>query len=183
MTVPARTAPPTYGLLAEFDNPDRLLDAVAAARQAGYRKMDAYTPFPVHGLEDAMELPRTWVPLIVLLGGIIGLVTGYLLQYWISAIAYPLNIGGRPLVSWPAWVPVMFEMTILVSSLAAVVGMFALNGLPQPYHPVFNVPGFERASRDRFFLCIEATDPRFDRQATRAFLQNQGALEVSDVPH
>jgi hypothetical protein len=171
----------TYGLMAEFEDPS---DLVAATRQAyaeGYRKMDAYSPLPIEELHEALGAHHTRLPLIVLLGGIAGFLGGYGLQYWASAIAYPLNIGGKPLHSWPAFIPVTFETTILVAALAAVFGMLALNGLPQPYHPVFNVPRFALASRNRFFLCIEATDPQFDLQTTRAFLETLNPREVTAV--
>ena len=172
---------PLYGLMAEFDSPADLLDAAGRAYEEGYRRMDAYTPFPVHGLAEALGFRRTRLPLLVLFGGIAGCVGGYGLQYWISAIDYPLNIGGRPLNSWPAFIPVTFELTILVAALAAVLGMLALNGLPMPYHPVFNVPEFELASRNRFFLCIESRDPKFNIDGTRAFLESLGAREVTTV--
>jgi hypothetical protein len=172
---------PIYGLLAEFENPNDLLVAVRQAYAAGYRRMDAYSPFPVEGLAEALGFHRTRLPLLVLLGGLVGCVGGYLLQYYLSAVDYPLNIGGRPLNSWPAFVPVTFELTILVAALAAVFGMLALNGLPMPYHPVFNVPRFALATRDRFFLCIEATDSKFEREATRSFLERLTPRVVSDV--
>jgi hypothetical protein len=175
--------PPIYGLLAEFDNPTGLLAGVRASRQAGYRRMDAYTPFPVEGLAEAMDFHHSRVPLIILLGGVVGCIGGFFMQYWIAAISYPINVGGRPLDSWPLFIPVTFELTILCASLAAVVGMLALNGLPMPYHPLFNVPRFALASRDRFFLCLEATDPRFDRHQTRQFLVELGPREVHEVPH
>jgi hypothetical protein len=167
--------------MAEFDSPDALVAAVCQARQAGYRKMDAYTPFPVEDLNDALELGRSRVPLIVLIGGILGAVLGYFMQYYIAVVDYPVNIGGRPLHSWPAFVPVTFEMTVLVAGLFAVLGMLALNGLPMPYHPVFNVPGFTLASQDRFFLCIEATDPLFDGDETRRFMDRLAPRRVSVV--
>lgn len=170
-----------YGMLAEFNTPDELLAATRRAREAGYQQMDAYTPFPVEGLAEALGFQRTGLPFLVLLGGIVGGVGGYLMQYWMAAIDYPLNVGGRPLHSWPAFIPVTFELTILVAALAAVLGMLALNGLPMPYHPLFNVPRFELATRNSFFLCIEATDPKFDRDETRRFLESVKAREVSDV--
>lgn len=172
-----------YGLMAEFDTPEELLAAAQRARDAGYRQMDAYTPFPVEGLAEAIGFRRTWLPLIVLIGGIIGCLSGYLLQYWTSVIDYPLNIGGRPLHSWPAFVVVTFELTILFAALSAVLGMLALNGLPMPYHPVFNVPRFAFATRDRFFLCLEATDPQFDREETRRFLERSQPRQVSEVEY
>lgn len=170
-----------YGVLAEFNTPDELLAATQRAYEVGYRQMDAYTPFPVAGLAAALGFQRTRLPLIVLLGGIVGGLGGYLMQYWITAIDYPLNIGGHPLHSWPSFIPVTFELTILGAALAAVLGLLALNGLPMPYHPLFNVPRFELATRNGFFLCIEALDPQFDRDATRRFLEGVKAREVYDV--
>jgi hypothetical protein len=177
--LPAR--PVLYGLLAEFTTPADLLEATRRARQAGYRHLEAYTPFPVEGLAEALDFHRTSIPLVVLLGGLGGALGGYFLQYWINVVHYPLNVGGRPLYSWPAFIPVTFELTILGAALAAVLGMLALNGLPMPYHPLFNVPRFEKASSDGFFLCIEARDPRFDRTETRHFLAGLSAYEVSEV--
>jgi hypothetical protein len=175
--------PPIYGLLAEFDNPTDLLRAAEAARRAGYRKMDAYSPFPVEGLAEALGFHRTGLPMVIFLGGLAGCVGGFFMQYYASVIGYPLNVGGRPLNSWPAFLPVTFELTVLIAALAAVLGLLALNGLPMPYHPLFNVPRFALASRDRFFLCIEARDSRFDRTATRQFLSDLHPREVSEVPH
>jgi hypothetical protein len=160
-----------------------LRSATQQAYADGYRRMDAYTPFPVEGLAEALGLHRTRLPLVVLLGGLVGCIGGFALQYYAAVIDYPINVGGRPLNSWPAFVPVTFETTILCAALAAVLGMLALNGLPMPYHPVFNVPRFELATRDHFFLCIEATDPRFDRQGTRQFLERLGSREVTEVDH
>jgi len=177
------TKPAIYGLMAEFETPGQLVTAAGGARAAGYRKMDAYTPYPVEGLAEALQFGATRVPLLTLLGGIIGCLGGYGMQYWIAAVNYPQNIGGRPLNSWPAFIPVTFELTILGAALAAVLGMLALNGLPMPYHPVFNVPRFALASRDRFFLCIEAKDPKFDRQATAQFLKSLTPREISEVSH
>lgn len=175
--------PPIFGLMAEFDNPEDLLVAAQRTHDAGYRRMDAYSPVPVEGLADAIGFHRSGLPLVVLIGGIVGGLGGYLMQYYLSVIDYPLNVGGRPLHSVPAFIPVTFELTILVAALAAVLGLLALNGLPMPYHPVFNVPRFELASRNLFFLCIEATDPRFDRQDTRRFLESLQPLGVSEVVH
>ena len=143
--------------------------------------MDAYSPFPIEELHEAMGGHHSRLPLIVLIGGLVGCVSGFLLQYWVSTIAYPLNVGGRPFNSWPAFMPVTFECTILGASLSAVLGMLALNGLPMPYHAVFNVPRFALASRNRFFLCIEARDRKFDLEATRQFLETLGPREVSTV--
>jgi hypothetical protein len=176
-----KSEPTLYGLMAEFENPKDLVSAAERAYQVGYRKMDAYTPFPVEGLAEALGFYHNRLPHLVLAGGVIGCVAGYLLQYYISVIDYPLNIGGRPLHSWPAFVPVTFETTVLIASLFGVLGMLALNGLPMPYHPVFNVPRFALASRDRFFLCIEAADPKFDHETTRRFIETLSPREISDV--
>lgn len=174
---------PIYGLLAEFPGEHELLVASRAVRDAGYRKIDAYTPVPVNGLSEALGLQKSRVPLLVLCGGLIGLATGLLLQYWSMHIYYPLNVGGRPTDSWPAFIPPAFELTILFAAFAAVFGSFALNKLPQPYHPVFNVRSFEKVSTDGWFLAIEASDPRFDYGATRRFLESLAPVEVSDVDH
>jgi hypothetical protein len=174
---------PIYGLMAEFGSANALLAAAGRAHDEGYRKIDAFTPFPVEGLAEVLGFHERRLPLLVLAGGIVGGLAGYALQYWISVIAYPLNVGGRPLHSWPSFIPVTFEMTILVAAFTAVLGMLALNGLPMPYHPVFNVPRFALASRDRFFLLIEATDPKFDAKATRDFLLQLEPREVTDVEH
>ena len=172
-----------YGVMAEFDTPTALVNAARAAREKGFRKLDAYTPFPIEELSDALHLHKNKLPLIVLLGGILGGLTGYLLQYFVTVIYFPINIGGRPLHSWPSYIVITFELTILFGCLSAVIGMLALCGLPMPYHPVFNVPRFATASRDRFFLCIEATDPQFDAAKTFGFLETLDAREVSEVAH
>jgi len=171
-----------WGLLADFGGPAELVAAARAAHAAGYRRTDAYTPFPVEGLAEELGHRRTILPLIVLAGAIAGGVGGYAMQYYTSVIDYPLNVGGRPLHSWPMFVPVTFELTILLAALAAVLGMLALNGLPRPHHPLFGVERFERATRDGFFLAIEADDPKFDPIATREFLMALGANDVSEVP-
>src|SRR5713101_1161509 len=180
MPVTAKSPSP-WGLIAEFESPSALVVATRRAHEAGYRRMDAYSPFPIEELHEALGAHHTRLPLIVLVGGLCGGLGGYALQYWVSTVAYPLNIGGKPLHSWPAFIPVTFECTILVAALSAVLGMLALNGLPQPYHPVFNVPRFALASRNRFFLCIEARDPKFDLEGTRAFLETLGPREVATV--
>ena len=171
----------TYGLMASFDSPEALIAAAGQARDSGYKKLDAYSPMPIEGLSDVIDFGRSTLPWLVLFGGITGAIAGYGLQYFTSVIDYPWNVGGRPLHSWPAFIPVTFEVTILFAAFAAVFGMMALNGLPQPYHPVFNAPGFELASRDRFFLCIESEDPQFDTRETRQFLESLQPLEVVDV--
>ncbi len=174
---------PIYGIMAEFDSAQALVDAAEKTHQAGYKKIDAYSPFPIEGLAEAIGFHHDEVPLVVLIGGLIGGTTGYLMQWWMSAVDYPLNIGGKPYHSWPAFIVITFEMTILFAGLSAVFGMLALNGLPMPYHPVFNVPRFALASRNRFFLCIESTDPLFDHDGTSNFLQALEAKEVSEVAH
>jgi hypothetical protein len=173
--------PTIYGLMAEFDTSTALVEAAHRAHHEGYRQMDAYSPVPIEELHDALHMHDNRLPKIVLAGGIFGAMAGYGLQYFVSVIAYPMNIGGRPLHSWPSFIPVTFETTILAAALSAVLGMLALNGLPQPFHPVFNVPRFALASRNRFFLCIEARDPKFDTDRTRQFLQSLGAREVTTV--
>jgi hypothetical protein len=172
---------PVYGLLAEFDDPNALVAATLQARREGYRRMDAYSPFPIEELHEALGGHHTRLPLVVLIGGLCGCLGGYALQYWVSAVAYPINVGGRPFHSWPAFIPVTFECTILVAAISAVLGMLGLNGLPMPYHPVFNVPRFALASRNRFFLCIEARDKQFDLERTRHFLETLNPREVTTV--
>lgn len=174
-------SPTLYGLMAEFETPTALVAAAERARLEGYRNMDAYSPIPIEELSEALGLRRTRLPRLVLAGGILGGLAGYGLEYWTQVIVYPMNVGGRPFNSWPHYIPVTFETTVLGAALCAFVGMWALNGLPMPYHPVFNVPAFARASRDRFFLCIETTDPRFDRHATAKFLESLQPVGVSEV--
>ncbi len=171
-----------YGVLAEFPTPHELIHAVEKTREAGYRRIEAYTPFPVEGLSEALALKRNKVPLITLIGGLTGGLGGFFFQYWVSVIAYPVNIGGRPLNSWPAFIPVTFELTVLGAALSAVFGMLALNGLPRPHHPLFNVQRFVRhATSDRFFLCIEARDPKFNLSESARFLKGLHAAHVSEV--
>jgi hypothetical protein len=170
-----------YGLLAEFESPTALVHAAEQARDAGFRRMDAYSPIPIEELHHALGLKDTRLPWIVLGGGLTGALAGYGLQFWASTLAYPLNIGGRPFHSWPSFIVPAFETTILFAAGAAVLGMIVLNGLPMPYHPVFNAPRFAMASRDRFFLCIESQDPKFDQTTTRRFLESLGPREVSAV--
>jgi len=179
----ASLAPAIYGLMAEFDSSTRLVEATKAAYAAGYRRMDAYSPFPIEEASEALGFHKTRVPLIVLVGGLFGGCAGYGLQYWINVISYPLNIGGRPWHSWPAFIIPTFEMTVLFGGLAGVFGMFALNGLPMPYHPVFNVERFSAVTRDKFFLCVEAADPQFDMVGTQKFMESLNPLSISEVPH
>jgi hypothetical protein len=168
--------------MAEFDTPGDLVAAAQHTYEAGYRKIDAYTPFPIEELAEAIGFHRNGVPLVVLIGGILGGLSGYLMQYWIATTSYPVNVGGRPYHSWPSFIIVTFEMTILFAGIAAVFGMLALNGLPMPYHPVFNVPRFAFASKDRFFLIIFSTDQKYDAVATRGFLQSLDPRSISEVP-
>jgi Alternative complex III, ActD subunit len=170
-----------YGLLAEFEGPDDLLAAAGRTTDAGYVHKDAYTPFPVEGLPQALGFNRSRLPLLVFLGGLVGGLIGYGLQYFAFVHYYPKNIGGRPAHAWPAFIPVTFELTILGGALAAVLGMLALNRLPQPHHPLFNAERFELASRSRFFLCIEARDPKFELGETRRFLESLKPREVVEV--
>jgi len=172
----------TYGVVAEFETAEQLIQAAERTRSAGYRRFEAYAPFPVEGLSEAMALKRNAVPLITLIGGLAGGLGGFFFQYWVSAMAYPLNIGGRPYNSWPAFIPVTFELTVLGAALSAVFGMLALNGLPRPHHPLFNVHRFSKhATSDRFFLCIEARDPKFNLADSARFLQGLHAAHVSEV--
>lgn len=175
-------AVPLHGLLAEFPDGEALADAVRAARAEGLRRLDAFTPYPVEEVQHALELPPSPLPRLVLAGGAIGGSGVFALEWWSSVVAYPMDVGGRPLFSWPAFVVPAFEGTILGAALAAVLGTFVLARLPMPYHPVFHVERFERASRDAFFLLVESDDPRFDRDETRRLLTSLGAVEVDDVP-
>ena len=174
---------PLYGLMAEFESPDELMVAANRAREAGYKKMDAYTPFAIEGLDEALGFHPSRLPLIVLIGGLAGIALGYGLQYWISVIDYPLLVGGKPYHSWPAFIPVTYELMFLLASISAVVGMLALNGFPMPYHPVFNAPRFSMASQTSFFLAIEAADPHYNENTTRAFLESLNPREVVRLEH
>jgi hypothetical protein len=176
--------PPIYGLMVEFLTAAEILDATRRARLAGYRNMDAYTPYPVDGLAAELGMRKTRLSFVVLIGGLVGAGVGFFMQYFSMAIDYKFNVGGRPYNSWPAFIPITFELLILVGALAAFLGMMLLNGLPHPHHPVFNVPQFARSSQDRFFLCIEAADPRFDRVVTAEFLAGlRPHGQVIEVPH
>jgi hypothetical protein len=181
MSYSAASPTSLYGLVAEFDSAQQLLDAAHKVRGAGYTKTDAYSPFPIHGLAEAIGFHEHIIPKVCLAGGIAGALAGYGLEYWTQVIAYPLNIGGRPYFSWVSFIPPAFETTILFSAIATVVSMIALNGLPQPYHPVFNAPRFALASQDKFFLAIEASDPLFQVEKTRGFLSDLHAREVVAV--
>jgi len=173
-----------WGIVAEFHDADHVVEAAHRIRLEGYTKIDAYSPYPMHELTHALALPASPLPKLVLAGGILGLLAGWGLEYWTSVIDYPLNIGGRPLNSWPAFIVPAFETTILFAAATAVLGMLALNGLPEPYHPVFHAPGFALASRDKFFVSIEARDPKYDSGTTRRFLETlPGVSDVSEVPH
>jgi hypothetical protein len=173
-------AEPLFGLMAEFDHPEDLVEATRKAWKAGYRKIEAYSPFPIEGLSEEMHF-HTKLPWLILAAGIVGALSGFFLQYWVSVIDYPVNIGGRPLNSWPAWIPVTFEMTVLFAGLTAVIGMIVLNGLPEPYHPVFNVRAFDLATNDHFFLTVESSDPKFDAASTAEFLKSLNPKSVHSV--
>jgi hypothetical protein len=173
---------PIYGMMAEFDSATSLVEAARKTHEAGYRKIDAYSPFPVEELAEAIGFHTNRVALVTLIGAIIGGLTGYLMQYWIAVIDYPVNVAGRPEHSWPSFIVVTFEMTILFGGISAVFGMLALNGLPMPYHPVFNVPRFAMATKDRFFLIVFSTDPKYSPAGTRAFLESLQPRSISEVP-
>ncbi len=175
--------PSIFGYLAEFETPTELVEAAEKVYAEGYRKIDTYSPFPLEAASEAIGFHHTRLPLIVLIGGLTGLATAFGMQYWISVIDYPINVGGRPFNSWPAFIIVCFELTVLFSAISAVIGMFALNGLPMPYHPVFNVQRFADASNDGFFLVVEATDPKFDVAATGSFLKTLSPAGVWEVPY
>lgn len=175
------TAATIYGMVAEFDDPDAILSAARRTYLEGYRKFDAYTPFPIHGLDEAVGFKKNRVAPVVLIGGLTGACTGFLMQYIACVVHYPYLVGGRPMMTWPMFIPITFEMGILFAAFSAVIGMFAMNGLPMPYHPVFNTPNFALATRDAFFLCVEASDDRYDHDETRAFLEGLGARQVSVV--
>jgi hypothetical protein len=170
-----------YGMVAEFDTPEAVLEAAEKAHAEGYRVMDAYTPIPVHGLDEALGFKPSRLPWLIFAGGLAGAAGMFGFMTWVNTLDYPLNIGGRPYFSWPAFIPITFEGMVLLASFCAVFGLIAVCGFPQPYHPVANAPHFERASIDRFFLCIEARDPHYDAAQTRRFLEGLGAQVVSEV--
>ena len=172
---------PIYGIMAEFETPEQLVEAADKAKSAGYRKMDAYTPYPIEDLEEPLDLHDNRVSLATLFAGLCGGFLAFGFLSWVNSISYPLNIGGRPMISAPMFIPITFEFTVLCAGLTAAISMILMNGLPMPYHPVFNVPRFVRASQDAFFLCIEAKDPNFDRQKTGEFMESLGAVEVTEV--
>src|SRR5436190_9763544 len=173
--------PHLYGVMAQFDNPSQLVAAARETYAAGYRQINGYSPFPIEELTEAIGFRRTALPLIVLIGGIVGALGGFFMQYWIEVIDYPINVGGKPFNSWPAFIPITFEMTVLFAAFSAVLGMLILNKLPQPYHPVFNAPNFALATRDRFFLAVEANDAKFNHDEVVALMKSLSPLDVADV--
>ena len=176
-----RHAPPLYGVIAEFETPGDLVHAARKVYEAGYRRINGYSPYPIEELSEAIGFTHTSLPLIVFIGGVLGGIAGFGMQYWMEVIDYPLNVGGKPYNSWPAFIPITFECIVLAAAFSAVLGMLILNKLPQPYHPVFNAPNFALATRDRFFLAVEANDPKFDHGKVVSLLQSLNAMEVSDV--
>lgn len=176
-----RHAPPLYGVMAEFENPTDLVAAAQRVYSLGYRRINGYSPYPIEELSEAIGFTKTSLPLIVFIGGLIGGLSGFFMQYWIEVIDYPINVGGKPTNSWPAFIPITFEMTVLFAAFSAVLGMLILNKLPQPYHPVFNLPNFALATRDRFFLAIEANDAKFNHAEVVDLLKSLNAVAVNDV--
>jgi hypothetical protein len=176
-----RHAPPLYGVIAEFETPGDLVHAARKVYEQGYRRINGYSPYPIEELSEAIGFTHTSLPLIVFIGGVLGGLAGFFMQYWMEVINYPLNVGGKPFNSWPAFIPITFECTVLAAAFSAVLGMLILNKLPQPYHPVFNVPNFALATRDRFFLAVEANDAKFDHERVVSLLRSLNALDVSDV--
>lgn len=176
-----RHAPPLYGVIAEFETPGDLVHAARRVYEQGYRRINGYSPYPIEELSEAIGFTHTSLPLIVFIGGVLGGIAGFGMQYYMEVIDYPLNVGGKPFNSWPAFIPITFECIVLAAAFSAVLGMLILNKLPQPYHPVFNAPNFALATRDRFFLAVEANDPKFEHGKVVSLLQSLNALEVSDV--
>jgi hypothetical protein len=181
MSAQSATTSSLHGVMAEFASAEELLSATHRTRAAGYKAVDAYSPFPIHGMSEALALPKSPIPLMVLIGALAGTLLGFGLEYWVSVLEYPVMVGGKPYFSWPAFIPVAYETTILLGGLTAAIGMLAINGFPMPYHPVFNVERFSQAMIDRFFLCIEATDPKFNREETKKFLEGLHPYQVSEV--
>lgn len=175
-------APAVYGVVAQFDTPEKMVDAARKANAAGYTRMDCFSPYPVGEAADAMGFYKSEMGPVMFIGGMLGATCGFLMQYLLGTYAFPINVGGRPFMSWPSFVPITFELMVLTASLSGLFGLIAICGLPQLYHPLFNVPGFERASGDRFFLCIEAVDPKFDVAAVSDFLRGLQPLDVAEVP-
>lgn len=178
----ATTAPATWGLVAEFDNADDLIKAARRAREAGYTRMDGHSPYPIGEVADELGFPQSEIGAIMFIGGLVGMCFGFLMMTYLSAYEYPIVIAGKPLVSWPMFIPITWELLVLTASMSGLFGLLALCGLPQLYHPLFNVPTFARASSDRFFLAIEATDPKFDISATKSFLNGLSPISVEEVP-
>jgi Protein of unknown function (DUF3341) len=176
-----RHVPPLYGVMAEFESPTDLVAAAHKVYSLGYRRINGYSPFPIEELSEAIGFTKTSLPLIVFIGGVVGGLSGFFMQYWIEVIDYPINVGGKPTNSWPAFIPITFEMTVLFAAFSAVLGMLILNKLPQPYHPVFNLPNFALATRDRFFLAVEANDPKFKHGEVVDLLKSLNATAVNDV--
>jgi Protein of unknown function (DUF3341) len=173
--------PKLYGMLAQFDSGKAVLAAAEKAFEEGYRKMDAYTPYPIHGLSEALGFRKTKLTTLIFFGGVCGVLGGFFMQYVTAVFAYPFNVSGKPFNSWPAFVPITFECMVLLAALSAVLGMLGLNGLPQPHHPLFNSDAFAHASRDKYFLCIESADPKFDLEGTRRFLETLSPEEIDEV--
>ena len=182
MTHDTAAAPALYGVMAEFGTADALIAATRKARQAGYTRMDGYSPYPIGEVADELGFPRSEIGAVMFIGGLVGATTGFLMQYYLNGVEYPVNIAGKPYFSWPQFVPITWELLVLTASLSGLIGLLALCGLPQPYHPVFNVPQFARATRDRFFLVIEAVDPQFDAARVKEFMGTLGAISVEEVP-
>ena len=170
-----------WGVIAEFENPARLYEAVGEVQQEGYQKFEAWSPFPIHGIEKPMNLPGSKVPWITLAGGLTGLSIATLMQWWMGSVDYPMVIGGKPLFAWEPSVPIMFELTMLLSGISTFVGMMLLNGLPRPHHPLDKYPPFRRVTDDKFFITIEASDPRFDRESAQSFLKEHGGINIAVV--
>lgn len=177
----SRHKTPLYGIMAEFEGPSELISAARRTYEAGYRRINGYSPYPIEELSEAIGFTHSSLPLIVFIGGLLGGIGGFAMQYWIEVINYPINVGGKPYNSWPAFIPITFECTVLVAAFSAVLGMLILNKLPQPYHPVFNAPNFALATRDRFFLVVEASDPKYKHDEVAALLKSLDAMEVNDV--